>query len=39
MYMRKLEMPYETAVNGLEAVQAFKKNPLSLRVILMGQFY
>jgi hypothetical protein len=39
MYMRKLKKPYQTAVNGLEALQAFKKNPLSLRFILMGKSY
>jgi hypothetical protein len=38
MYMRKLNKPYQTAVNGLEAFNAFKKDPLSLRLILMGSF-
>jgi hypothetical protein len=36
MYMRKLKKPYQTAMNGQEAVQTFKENPLALRLILMG---
>jgi hypothetical protein len=36
MYMRKLNYPYQTAVNGLEALQLYKKDPLPLRLILMG---
>jgi hypothetical protein len=36
--MRKLKKPYQSAMNGLEALQAFKENPLSLRLILMGKF-
>ncbi|RDW79392.1 hypothetical protein BP6252_04030 [Coleophoma cylindrospora] len=35
MYMRKLGYPYRTAVDGLEALEAFKKDPLPLRFILM----
>jgi hypothetical protein len=36
MHMRKLKKPYQIALNGFEALQAFKENPLSLRFILMG---
>ncbi|RDW91787.1 hypothetical protein BP5796_01181 [Coleophoma crateriformis] len=35
MYMRKLGYPYRTAVDGLEALETFKKDPLPLRFILM----
>ena len=37
MYLRKLKLPYQTAANGLEALQTFKENPLALRFILMGK--
>lgn len=38
-YMKKKKWDYETAANGLIALQAFQKRPQGFDIIFMGEFF